>query len=190
MRSLHRTQLDEALRPFFDALPPLDKVLDIGGGQNNPYAKWIRAKSYQVLDPDASTHPDIVGDVHKLKIRSNTYDLILATEVLEHCHTPTLALHEMHRVLKKGGILIGSVPFMYPDHREGAMRDYYRFSKDGVEHLLTPFRVKKIQTFGTVLTPLATILGKKFRYAKILNPILAKMDSHSHYAGVAFWAQK
>ena len=63
----------------------------------------------------------------KLKFKSNFFDNILILNVLEHLDKYDLAFKELRRILKKGGLLIGSTPFLYQVH--GAPDDYFRFTK-------------------------------------------------------------
>ena len=63
----------------------------------------------------------------KLKFKSNFFDNILIFNVLEHLDKYDLAFKELGRILKKGGLLIGSTPFLYQVH--GAPDDYFRFTK-------------------------------------------------------------
>lgn len=51
-----------------------------------------------------------VGRVEQLEFRDNRFDYVVCTEVLEHLFDPELAIKEAHRVLKKGGSYIVTVP--------------------------------------------------------------------------------
>ena len=190
MNSLHRMQLDEALKPLFSSLPTKGNVLDIGGGENNPYKSWTSAKTYWVLDSNPVHHPDICGDVEHMPIESETCDIVIATELLEHCQNPAIALREIHRVLKKGGYLIGSVPFLYQYHGNKSLSDYARFTHEGIEKLLQPFLKKEIISFGSSFTLFWTLIGGAFRLAKVLNPLLKNIRIGKTYSGVVFFAQK
>jgi len=54
---------------------------------------------------------DIIDDGEKLdKFNNSTLDFVIANHFLEHCQNPILAMINMFRVLKKGGILYLSVP--------------------------------------------------------------------------------
>ena len=53
-----------------------------------------------------------------------------------------MALFEIYRILKKEGVFIGSVPFIYQIH--GAPKDYFRFSKEFIKINLKKFRFKKV----------------------------------------------
>lgn len=52
----------------------------------------------------------IEGDTLKLPFRGNTFDKIIASEVLEHLPNDQVGINELHRVLKKGGKIVISVP--------------------------------------------------------------------------------
>ncbi|HEX3791326.1 MAG TPA: methyltransferase domain-containing protein [Pseudonocardiaceae bacterium] len=45
------------------------------------------------------------GDVHALDFPDNTFDLVHAHQVLQHVHDPVLALREMARVCRPGGVI-------------------------------------------------------------------------------------
>ena len=42
-----------------------------------------------------------IGDAHRLPFKTNTFDLVVCTEVLEHVDDPKTVLLEIHRVLRK-----------------------------------------------------------------------------------------
>lgn len=52
----------------------------------------------------------VVGDVTALKFEDNTFDVIVSSDVIEHTPDPRMAIREMARVLKKGGVLALTVP--------------------------------------------------------------------------------
>jgi len=58
----------------------------------------------------------VVGSVLKSPFYPGLFDIVICTEVIEHTPNPQKALHEMHRLLKKDGILILTVPnqFWHP----------------------------------------------------------------------------
>lgn len=55
-------------------------------------------------------HPVVLGDIEAMPFADESFSTIVCTEVLEHVPYPATALEEMRRVLKPGGVLIGSVP--------------------------------------------------------------------------------
>lgn len=78
----------------------------------------------------------------KLKIQSYKYKNILIFNVLEHLPAYNLAFSETYRILKKGGFLIGSTPFLYQIH--SAPNDYFRYTKDFLKLNLKNNKFKNI----------------------------------------------
>jgi len=52
----------------------------------------------------------IQGDAENLPVASNMFDLVVSTEMLEHLVQPESALDEIYRIMKPGGLFIGTVP--------------------------------------------------------------------------------
>ena len=74
--------------------------------------------------------PDIFCDAAKLPISDGSIDTVTILDVLEHIAEPQKALAEMGRVLKPGGRLILTMPFLYPIHDEP--HDYQRYTSAGL----------------------------------------------------------
>jgi len=114
------------------------RLLDVGCGEK-PYAKLIQNVDFYIgLDVPTTMHGiaklDVIGTVMALPFQDGTFNSILCTEVLEHLPEPLVALKEMHRVTKPGGILLLTVPLSEQLHEEPY--DFYRFTKYALEHLL------------------------------------------------------
>jgi predicted SAM-dependent methyltransferase len=62
------------------------------------------------LDLDPRVSPDVVADARALPFRSNVFDEVIFTEVIEHIPSghESLALTEIHRVLRVGGVIMST----------------------------------------------------------------------------------
>jgi SAM-dependent methyltransferase len=77
------------------------------------------------------TRPDVFADGARLPFRDASFDTVVLLEVLEHVADAPAVLDEIARVLKPGGRLLLSVPFLYPLH--DAPHDYRRYTAPGLE---------------------------------------------------------
>lgn len=57
--------------------------------------------------------PVHTGDFFDLRLPAESYDCIFMDQVLEHPKTPQLYLHEVHRLLRPGGVLFIGCPNIY-----------------------------------------------------------------------------
>jgi len=65
------------------------------------------------------------GDALRLPFPDNTFDRIIASEVLEHVSDDQVALDEIFRVLKPGGTVAATVPAWLPEQICWALTDEY-----------------------------------------------------------------
>jgi ubiquinone/menaquinone biosynthesis C-methylase UbiE len=89
-----------------------NKILEIGVG-NKTVSDYLKRHEFNIktCDIDKKLNPDVIGDIRKLPFKKNAFDLILASEILEHIPYDDVekALKELHRVTKKYVII--SVPY-------------------------------------------------------------------------------
>lgn len=52
----------------------------------------------------------VLGDIESMPFADESFETVVCTEVLEHVPYPEKALSEIKRVLRPGGLLVGSVP--------------------------------------------------------------------------------
>lgn len=171
----------------------IDVLLDIGA-KYSPYKSSLPCRTYMTLDIDPATRPDILSDVHEVEWESNYFDAILATEVLEHLYDPQRAINQFWRLLKPGGICIISVPFIYHYHPDPY--DYFRYTKDGLLHLLSSFSHVEIIPHGNRFQAVWLLISgskKTLGLLSWLNPIVAKLGTKGDSTcplGFVVWAVK
>lgn len=132
----------------------LPMVLDLGTTQRfrkelQPFESAFRG-NYLALDYRAQCafgdrNVDVDGDIQALPFSRDSVDGALCIEVLEHIPNPQLAIDEIHRVLRKGGLLLLTTPFLQAYHgKPGDYSDYYRFTDEGLRWLLRRFGETRI----------------------------------------------
>ncbi len=90
-----------ALDYGFDELPPVRELM------------WaMKQEGEAPSDPLAAC---LNGDALRLPFRDDTFDHVICSEVFEHIQNDTLAMAELHRVLKPGGTLAATVPSWLPE---------------------------------------------------------------------------
>jgi SAM-dependent methyltransferase len=110
----------------------IDICLDIGAG-TTPYREEI-SKNFGVghyfsLDFTPRDSLDVIADAGCLPIHDQSVDLVVCFEVLQHITDHSSALDEIKRVLRPGGFLIISFPFLYG---ECAVVDFRRWTVAGM----------------------------------------------------------
>jgi SAM-dependent methyltransferase len=121
---------------------------------------------------------DIVCNAEEMPVDDCSYDLVLCTQVLEHCTNPQRIVDECHRVLTPGGTLIVTVPSVYPVH--GYPADNWRFMPDGLRHLLRAFSQVEVLGELDLAETLASVnchyghvfTGRMGKLGKAINPLL------------------
>lgn len=122
------------------------KILDIGSSYGS-WAKESFSKSAEVVSMDARPGSDIQGDIMKMPFADGSFDCVFCFETIEHVKNPFLAVSEIRRVLKPGGIFIGSTPFMHELHGE-EYGDYWRPTRQAWKMLLQDFKDVEVSSFG------------------------------------------
>lgn len=121
------------------------KVLDVGSLDVNGTPRGVlgRGAKYTGVDRREGPNVDKVMSGHKLKFRSNMFDVVLCLDCLEHDELFWLTFKECHRVLKKGGRLVISVPGLgFPKHDHPS--DFYRFTGEALTFLFQHMGMRKI----------------------------------------------
>lgn len=150
------------------------------GGSNGFVAGLFEGCDYQIA-PNA---PEV--DVQDLgRYPSDSYDFVVLDEILEHVERPWLAIDEVRRILKPGGCLIISTPFMIAEHR--MPRDYWRFTKDGLRVLLRDFSVVEAHSWGNAASVRYLTNGMMVSTREAIDAGAFDLDDVERFA-VSVWA--
>ena len=158
--SYRRRLLDRDLREASASLRGV--VLDLGGewrSRRGTFRPPQRADLlWLCLNLDSGVAPDIVADVEAVPCRDACADAVVCTELLEHVLRPGQVLHECARLLKPGGRLILSMPFLVRVHPDPD--DYQRFTASKLIDMVTnaDLVVDKVRPQGLYFTVLADML--------------------------------
>ena len=186
-------------------------LLDVGCGKmpyrdfilkNSQVSLYIGADIEDAIVYDHAIKPDVYWDGKNIPIENESIDFIIATETLEHCPHPEIIFNESFRLLKDGGGVFLTTPFIFPLHE--SPRDEFRFTPFSLERLAKDagFRGIEVQALGGEKAVLAQILAiNKNKIIKaLLLPliyILVKIDKkpeklgdNSIFTGLSFFAIK
>ncbi len=136
------------------------RALHIGGGHDF----WLLQTAQQPVSLDMARYEgiDVLGDALELPFSDNSFDAVVALEVLEHVKSPSGMIGEIHRVLKPGGAVILSTPFVWKVHR--TPKDYWRFTSDSLNMLFEGFgRIEVLPVNGAR----ETLMHLLFQYAEV-----------------------
>lgn len=132
-------------------MPELEgHVLDVGCA-DAPYRPWLkRATAYTGLDVVPGPAADVVVPPDApWPIPDEQFDAVICTQVFEFAGDFELTLREMDRVLKPGGAIVLTFPFLYHEHR--GPFDLQRFTVFRAEKMFPGYdvRVERQGAFGS-----------------------------------------
>ncbi len=114
-------------------------VLILGGGIITIGTDVLLDPSITLVESDVYIGPRtrVVIDAHDIPFQPGTFDGVVMQAMLEHVADPYRVVSEVFRVLKDGGFVYASVPFMQQVHL-GAY-DFTRFTELGLRRLFRRF---------------------------------------------------
>lgn len=176
MKTYRRYILDKKLSEinFFG------RVLDIGGKRTGRRGSFIpplsRVDAWEYLNIDPSTEPDYLCSAENITAINHTYNFVLLAETLEHLENPEKVLVEITRILKSGGYLIMTIPFLYQIH--GDPSDFQRWTADKISLEIDKAGLikKEIEPMGGLIAVISDIIygacSSYSFYHKIIRVIL------------------
>jgi SAM-dependent methyltransferase len=125
---LHLADLRAALAAVASTAPL--RVLDFGCG-GSPYRSLFPNAEYRRADFAGGAGLDyVISAKGCIDERDEAFDLVLSTQVLEHCRDARAYLAECRRLLRPGGQLICSTHGTFEDH--ACPEDFRRWTADGL----------------------------------------------------------
>lgn len=122
-----RKKVSEIISRYLNEFPPPQKILDVGCGTGFTLS-ILKNLGYECTGVDAAVdmveiarkeNPDITihqSDATSLPLNDNTFDVVIAIELLRYIKDSEKAIYEMFRVLKVGGICMVTVAPLLSTH--------------------------------------------------------------------------
>jgi len=125
-------------------------IINIGSGITRFHEEIIN------LDIFPFENVDLVTDATKFPIKDASVDMIITESTLEHIPNADLAIKEICRVVKPGGYVFASIPFVFPFH--ASPNDFMRLTEEGLKRRFDVFEPVKIGMRGGPASALVTFL--------------------------------
>ena len=150
-------------------------LLDLGCGEKPYKSLFDNITEYVGIDfKNYSINKDFTGEVPEsyfaddyldtfiLPYSDESFDNVVAFQVLEHHKNPVKMIGEVLRVVKPGGYILMTVPFLGGIHEEP--HDYQRFTRYGLEVLFSgngsQGEIIKIKEQGSVFSTISLLLNE------------------------------
>lgn len=125
-------------------------IVNVGSGISRVHPDVIN------LDIFPFKNVDIVADAAVLPFKDNSVDMLISESTIEHTPNPEQVIQEMRRVVKPGGFVYISIPFLFPFH--ASPNDYTRLTHEGLKQRFTDFTPRKTGALGGPASALVTLL--------------------------------
>lgn len=164
----HRSILSKRLR--VDLAYCIGRTLVLGAG-HDPYREYL-VNSSKIVTNDinlALKNIDIYSNAESIPAQDRSFDSIAAIEVFEHVDCMSSCVSECSRLLKKNGILVISMPFMF--HIHGDPSDFRRLTINGLsKYLINDYDIISALYFGNLWHVICDSLSSSTKILRILRP--------------------
>jgi SAM-dependent methyltransferase len=160
-----RYMMYQRIAEFFRTETQAGKVLEVSGDEG-AIARMFDPK---LIEYETCSYPEV--DAQNLPFPEGSYDHVISDQVIEHLSNPQRAIDEARRVLRTGGWLIVASAFMDPVHtRPGNPHDFWRFTPEGLRHLLRDFStIYQCEGWGNRQALAVALFGGVQRYQPVLG---------------------
>jgi len=159
----HRTR-EKAMIKLIKKYGEGDRYLDAGCGTGlilrhlpkNSVGLDLNPRNLEKAKKYAPKARLLEGDIEAMSFPDKSFSTVICSEVLEHLLYPQKAVKEIKRVLKPGGILIGSVPkdsfiwklrFLSCSRKCFEKEPYHKhYRREEIEKLLSPLKIIRISS--------------------------------------------
>lgn len=119
-------------------------------------AQWgEHVLSVDLVAPRAAA-VDALADIHRLPFADRSVDGVICTYVLEHVADARECIAEIARIVKPGGQVFISVPFLFPNHPDPL--DHARWTLQGLRADLSEFEEIEAGNAGGPFSTLAAVV--------------------------------
>jgi len=210
-----RRPIEKELKKFVQEYDKEGRLLDIGCGKK-PYKNYFNNIKYIGLDSDKNSKADVIGNAWDLPFESDSFDVVLAIQSLEHIEKLSESVEEISRVLKKGGVAFISVPHTMRNHSDPISssdidlnnfdkneikywnNDFWRFTKFGLITLFNKFEILKVKEtngYFSTLFQMKNYFLASLPFNKLFFPIyfinnLNALICELFFKGCYFFARK
>jgi len=125
-------------------------LVNVGSGITRVHPEVIN------LDIFPFKNVNIVADATVLPFKDNSIDMLISESTIEHTPNAENAIREMCRVVKPGGFVYISIPFIMPFH--ASPNDYSRLTHEGLKQKFSNFTPRKVGALGGPASALVTFL--------------------------------
>src|SRR3989344_2408752 len=136
------------------------KILDLGCGYK-PFQSLFPNDDYLGVDMSLYSYADVIADNHNLPFKDSVFDVIIITEVLEHCDNEYQVISELRRVAKNQALVYLTLPFIFPLH--GIPYDFNRFTKYKLKQLFMKDKVILLNGSNNIFSSIFIFFNILFR---------------------------
>lgn len=152
------------------------KLLDLGCGTGDSYDKFSRIfagmrwigldilDSAEVAQRSIKKLPFCSYDGIRVPLANDSIDIVYSRQVFEHVRYPERVIGEIHRILRRDGLFVGSTSHLEPFHS----RSYWNYTPYGFGVLLKDAGFVNVRVRPSI-DSLTLIVRKGFSYLRLAN---------------------